>query len=102
MEAPELQRVPIVPYHACSARDRAGSRAKKNEASIGLANIVFCSNPTSEGRLLSVAHLLREIVCKSHLADGVQLCLQPINVMLFVVEDALGQRLGCVIPLSDA
>ena len=46
--------------------------------------------------------LLGEVVGDTHFADGMQLRFQPVDVVLFVVENGFRQRLGGVIALRDA
>ena len=46
--------------------------------------------------------LLRQVVCDTHLTDGMQLRLEPVDMVLLVVENALGQCLGSIIALSGA
>ena len=49
------------------------------------------SVPRGLPQLLVFFQLLRQVVCDSHFADGVQLPFQPVNVVLFVAEDLLGE-----------
>jgi len=41
--------------------------------------------------LLFFFQLLRQVVLVAHLADGVELCLEPVNMMLFVGKNLLRQ-----------
>ena len=45
----------------------------------------------SHRALLFFFQLLREVVLNPHLADGVQLAFEPVNVVLFIVEDLFQQ-----------
>src|SRR5208283_2192030 len=47
--------------------------------------------------LIFFFQLLRQVICDSHLADGVQLRSQPVDVVLFVIEDLLRKIARAVI-----
>jgi hypothetical protein len=90
VEAPELRRPPIVTYYTVGLRTRYGAHEKNIGEHHARQHFVSLTR-TNRRSLLAFAHLLRQIIRNSHLTDGVQLRLQPIDMVLLVRENLFGE-----------
>src|SRR5688500_8834061 len=81
----------LAPWYPCRRKAAAAARRMSMRRA---------SAAVREDKLLF--ELLREVVGHADLLDLLELGLQPVDVLLLVVEDLLEQHAGSVVPLFPA